>query len=152
MGNLEQAISEWREAWIAKLIPRSQHPALFWAAVADRLIADRRKLGHDPLCPIEHSILESSDAFKMLFERNQEAINLEMTGRIEEALILYEAGVADCFSSVSPYDRLRSIYTTRSWYQDALRVCLDYVAQPERPGLESHEYFRAHVAQLVNRL
>ena len=31
-------------------------------------------------------------------------------------------------------------------------MCLDYVAQPERLGLESHAYFRGHAVQLVNRL
>ncbi|CAG0988094.1 hypothetical protein PLCT2_02306 [Planctomycetaceae bacterium] len=148
--DLEQAIREWREAWSAKMRRHSWHPVIFWEAVAERLIVDRRAVELDPRICAGSMDGVGSPAFKMLTARHQKALALEMAKDINSALILYEAGVADCFSSHSPYDRLRDLYTQRGWYEDALRVCAAYVAQPERPGMRNHEYFRRHAAQLLS--
>ena len=151
-NDLEQAIEKWRGDWVAKMMNHSRHPDTFWHTVADRLIADRRKLGNDPLIPLGLSAPGASDTFQVMALRNQEALNLEVKGNLDEAVLLFESNVADCFGSQSPYDRLRIIYTARLWYEDALRVCTEYVAQSERPGMGNQEYFRMHAERLSKKL
>lgn len=50
------------------------------------------------------------------------AQNLEQVGRVDEAIELYEAGVAGAFDATGPYDRLISIYGDRAQHSDVIRV------------------------------
>lgn len=59
----------------------------------------------------------------ILVSRNGEGQELEKKGRVDEAINLYEANVADRVDTPFPYDRLRIIYTKRKDYQNAIRAC-----------------------------
>jgi hypothetical protein len=50
------------------------------------------------------------------------AQNLEHLGRIDEAISLYELGVAGAFDSAGPYDRLIALYTSQARHRDVERV------------------------------
>ena len=143
---------EWRERWIAQMTQRSQHSTPFWQTVADRLIADRQFLFHDPCAPLGQYILDSIDHFQLLAGRHEEGLHWERMGNLTEALILYEANVADAFDNISPYERLRIIYTDQQWYEDALRVCEAYLALPWQSVAGSQPYFQDHVERLTEQL
>jgi tetratricopeptide (TPR) repeat protein len=70
---------------------------------------------------------ESDRIFEKLFERNEKAIALERAGRIDDAIALYEANIADMFDGNHPYDRLRVLYSQRKQYAEALRVCQRFI-------------------------
>ncbi|MQB00081.1 MAG: hypothetical protein GEU78_07265 [Actinobacteria bacterium] len=48
--------------------------------------------------------------------------NLEQLGRVDDAIDLYERGVAEAFDSSGPYDRLIAIYSHRALHDDVVRV------------------------------
>jgi len=50
------------------------------------------------------------------------AQNLEQIGRLEEAIDLYEQGVAGRFDSTGPYDRLIAIYSDQGRHREVVRV------------------------------
>ena len=106
---------EWRERWIAEMTQRSQH---------------------DPSSPLGQYVLDSTNHFQLLTGRHEEGLHWERVGNLIEALILYEANVADAFHNISPYERLRIIYTDRRWFEDALRVCEAYLTLPCSPAQE----------------
>ncbi len=152
MSYTAEQISGWRDGWIEQMLQHSQHPLIFWQAVAHRLITDRLRLRCDPLAPLGPNGTDAMRCFEMLAERNLQGLHLERVNELPKALILYEACVADCFSGLSPYERLRTIYTRWGWYEDALRVCEAYDVQPEQPGMDSHEYFRSCADWLAKQL
>ncbi len=86
-----------------------------------------------------------------LLQRYRRAIGLEFSGN-SEAVVLYEANVADFYLGLSPYERLLNIYTRRHWDEDALRVCEAFVAQALNPDSQDTRYFRDHAVQLAERL
>ena len=67
-------------------------------------------------------------------ERNRQAGEYERAGRVDQAIKLYEANVADGFSGTQPYRRLYKLYAKRKNFADAARVCyaaFNNVGQPE---------------------
>ncbi|MGH2806528.1 MAG: hypothetical protein ACRDKT_04555 [Actinomycetota bacterium] len=48
--------------------------------------------------------------------------NLEQLGRRDEAIGIYEEIVAQGFDSIGPYDRLITIYSSRSLHDDVVRI------------------------------
>jgi hypothetical protein len=50
------------------------------------------------------------------------AQNLEQLGRMDEAVDIYEQVVGDGFDSIGPYDRLITIYSSRSLHNEVVRV------------------------------
>ncbi|MDQ3958475.1 MAG: hypothetical protein M3273_09160 [Actinomycetota bacterium] len=50
------------------------------------------------------------------------AQNLEQVGRVEDAIELYEAMLAERFDAVGPYDRLIEIYSADARHADVVRV------------------------------
>jgi len=54
--------------------------------------------------------------------RNLDGIALEKQGKVEEAIILYEANIRDGFEGSHPYDRLAIIYSKRNDYLNERRV------------------------------
>ena len=56
------------------------------------------------------------------------AQNLEQVDRVDEAVELYEALLVESFDAVGPYDRLISIYSTRSRHKDVQRVATSALA------------------------
>ncbi len=143
---------EWRERWTVQMTQRSQHPTPFWQTVADRLIADRQFLFHDPCSPLGQSVPDSTDHFEWLAARHEEGLHWERLGNLTEALIVYEANVADAFHNISPYERLRILYSDRQGYEDALRVCEAYLVLPWQPGAGSKTYFQDHAERLTEQL
>jgi hypothetical protein len=50
------------------------------------------------------------------------AQNLEQLGRVDEAIEIYEEVVGGGFDSIGPYDRLITIYSSRSLHNEVVRV------------------------------
>ena len=48
--------------------------------------------------------------------------NLEQLGRVDDAIELYEAVVAEGFDAVGPYDRLIALYSSRAEHSEVIRV------------------------------
>jgi tetratricopeptide (TPR) repeat protein len=90
--------------------------------------------------PEERPLLRAgaARAARVMLERNLQAVALEKQGRLDEAVALYEANVADEFPGDFPYRRLWTIYYQRGSYEAAGRACrmaLKYVAgQPGALG------------------
>ena len=64
--------------------------------------------------------------------------NLEQLGRVDEAIESYESAVAAGFDSTGPYDRLITIYSSRSLHADVVRV-IDSALE----NVQTHEDKRA---------
>lgn len=60
--------------------------------------------------------------FDMQVSRNLKGIQLEKNGKIDEAIKLYEANLAENFEGNHPYDRLAIIYRKRNQVDDEIRV------------------------------
>ncbi len=54
--------------------------------------------------------------------RNLDGMTLEKQGKVEEAIILYEANIREGFEGSHPYDRLAVIYSKRKDYLNERRV------------------------------
>jgi len=98
-------------------------------------ILSRRLLAHQP----EPYSLEAmqvlrgawEEFFGDMVDHNLKGIELEKAGRVDDALLLYEANVAMGFGGSHPYDRLRVIYSKRGQLDDAIRVCQAFVKLAE---------------------
>lgn len=89
------------------------------------------------MCSIEDEIVD----------RNLKGIELEKQGKEEEAKLLYEANIADCFDGSHPYDRLRILYKFRGDYPNAIRVCEAYIRNSAQDA-KLCESYRAEIAKL----
>ena len=74
---------------------------------------------------------------------NLKGIDLERSGRIKEAIELYEANVRDWFDGTHPYERLRIIYTREGRFADAIRVCEAYIARGQNDPIGKLKYEKA---------
>lgn len=72
------------------------------------------------------------------------AQNLEQVGRIDEAIALYESGVAAGFDSAGPYDRLIWIYQTRSLNAEVIRIAKASL-EVVRTYPEKREWYRRQI-------
>jgi len=66
------------------------------------------------------------------------AQNLEQIGRLDEAIDLYERGVAERFDSAGPYDRLIAIYSDQARHGEVVRV-----AEAALANVHTHDDKRA---------
>jgi len=71
---------------------------------------------------------ESSRIEQTIVDRNLQGAQLEKEGRLDDAIRLYEANIADCVDTPHPYHRLRVIYSKRKQFEEAIRVCEAYVS------------------------
>lgn len=85
------------------------------------------------------------------YQRNEKGTELEKAGRIDEAIQLYEANVADQFMGSHPYKRLRVIYGKRKDYRNALRVS-QMAANNPYMGERSQKEFAEWVEKYKNKL
>jgi tetratricopeptide (TPR) repeat protein len=60
--------------------------------------------------------------FDRQVERNLRGIELEKSGRVDEAILMYEANLRDNFEGNHPYDRLATIYRKRNEIDEEIRV------------------------------
>ena len=60
--------------------------------------------------------------FNRQVDRNLKGNALEKSGKIDKAIQLYEANIAEDFEGNFPYDRLAIIYKKRNWIDDEIRV------------------------------
>jgi tetratricopeptide (TPR) repeat protein len=60
--------------------------------------------------------------FNTQVERNLRAIELEKSGQVDEAVLLYEANVSENCEGNHPYDRLAIIYRKRKQLDEEIRV------------------------------
>lgn len=74
--------------------------------------------------PKERQAYEAAERqlFGEMLLRNQRGIDEEKRGELDQAIIEYEANVADQFVGAHPYRRLQAIYLTRRDYDNALRI------------------------------
>jgi hypothetical protein len=75
----------------------------------------------------EYRVRLASQLPRIMLDRNLKGKALEKKGKIEEAVMSYEANVTDRCPDMYPYDRLRIIYTNKSFYAEAIRICHAYV-------------------------
>jgi hypothetical protein len=95
------------------------------------------------------------DLARELVDRNLTGRKLEEQGKIEKAIVLYEANVSDQFRGTHPYDRLRIIYSKRQDYTNAARVCRAFLNVPvhhDRPDQATRKQFLDHYEKLRKRL
>lgn len=151
--SLNKTLDTWKHSWINKQSKRSTLPRAYWETVADEIIAGRLAVleiekGQNPNVPLGWYDVSSDAALQYLVARNNKGIEREKAGDIDGAMFLYEVSVADAFFGSHPYDRLRILYTRARQYDEALRVCQDYLALPDRP----HGQNKSHFAEWVNKL
>lgn len=89
------------------------------------------------------------ELLSVMVDRNLMGKELEEKGKIDQAVALYEANVADGFNGTHPYTRLRVIYTKQKNYFDAARVCQAYIALPKAGKKED---FQHHLSKLQAKL
>jgi tetratricopeptide (TPR) repeat protein len=68
-----------------------------------------------------------SELFGVMAQRNLKGKDFEGAGKLDKAIELYEANVADWFIGDYPYNRLRLIYSKRKQLDEAIRVCNAFV-------------------------
>jgi tetratricopeptide (TPR) repeat protein len=66
--------------------------------------------------------LKEERKFEAQAERNLIGIELEKSGRVDEAIPLYEQNVKENFIGGGPYKRLAIIYRSRKQYDDEIRI------------------------------
>lgn len=83
--------------------------------------------------PYMQSCIEEADRISdQMAARNREARAFERSGRIDDAIELYERNVRQRFDGNMPYERLRVIYKGRERYQDAHQVCGAFISMADR--------------------
>ena len=90
----------------------------------------------------------SPDALVQDFLRAQ---NLEQIGRIDEAVELYEAIVAEKFDAAGPYDRLIWIYQSKGAHRDVIRVA-EASIELVHTYPEKLEWYRAQIKRAKEAL
>lgn len=60
--------------------------------------------------------------FNKQVDRNLKGIELEMEGKTEDAINLYEQNIKENFDGNHPYDRLAVIYSKKNLIDDEIRV------------------------------
>ena len=90
--------------------------------------------------------------FNVMAERNERGRRLEKLEKVDQAIPLYQANIADCMQASLPYDRLRIIYTRQKRYEDAAWVCQAYLSLPDREHGQAKEHFRHHLEQLRRKI
>jgi len=106
-GQMKQGLSRWD---VAMQLLQSSH------ASADEL---RARLD------------AQSDLSNVFLQRNQDGMDLEKQGQIEEAIVLYQTNIAEGFTGQHPYERLRILYTKQKNYDKAIEICKAYLALPD---------------------
>jgi len=133
---LRLMVLKWAHACMKEGVPRAG-VAIFLLGMVRRLasagsqvISMQEMLKWRTLAePVVDVLREAEEQIsRVMLERNHRAQQMENTGRIEEAIQLYEANITDGFEGVFPYDRLRAIYTQRQDYENAIRVCETAIA------------------------
>ncbi len=151
--SLNQTLDTWKYVWVNKQSKRSALPRAYWEIVADEIITGRMEVlqierGQNPNTPMGLYADHSEAALQYLVQRNNKAIEREKAGDIDGAMFLYEVSVADAFLGSHPYDRLRILYIRAKQYNEALRICHDYMALPDRP----HGQNKSHFAEWIDKL
>jgi tetratricopeptide (TPR) repeat protein len=113
----KKSLLEWADDQIKQGVPRQ--------IICEHLLAkDSFSMSLEEL---EASSKAESELFGVMVQRNLKGKNFESTGKLDKAIELYEANVADWFIGDYPYDRLRLIYSKRKQIDEALRVCNAFV-------------------------
>ena len=73
-------------------------------------------------------------SFEKQVDRNLKGIKLEKTGKVDEAIKLYEININENFVGNHPYDRLAIIYRKRKQFDDEIRVLERAVTLWEKMG------------------
>lgn len=110
LGKSKQEFLQWAYAQMAAGAPRQ--------VVCDELLHGAVE---SPLDRAGRSEAES-DLSGVMLDRNLFGQALEKAGRIDEAIALYEANVADQFGGSHPYERLGVIYRKRGDTVNEMRI------------------------------
>ncbi len=100
----------------------------------------------------EHHRLREMAEFDAQVDRNLLGIELEKTNRIDDAIALYEANLADNNEGSHPYDRLAIIYRRRKQYDDEIRVLEKAIAVFENVLHNERNVGSPKVARFKKRL
>lgn len=105
-------------------------------------------VGNQWLCIIDEEYRRLWDVLALTLAKAQE---WERTGRIESAVLAYEALLREEFDATLPYDRLRILYSKQSRWADAVRVCDAYLHLPDRAKGQDKARFRKQREELVRK-
>lgn len=152
----EPELRRWAENQIKKGIPR-QKVCTDVMAKFDHARPDPKNLGnmqkvteHNQAClSVERAIIQT------MIDRNAKASQLEKSGKIEQAISLFEESVRDQFAGTVPYDRLRIMYTKQKRYEDAILVCQAYIDNPHLKGAgktEGKKFFREKISKIKEKM
>lgn len=86
----------------------------------------------------------------IVVSRNVRGIQFEKAGETGKAVELYEANIRDRFDGSHPYDRLRVIYSRQDKFEDAVRVCQDYIEHGQDDLVQKAKY-RATIEKLAKK-
>lgn len=85
-------------------------------------------------------------------DRNLKGRELERAGRVDEAIPLYEANLADGFLAPGPYNRLAIIYRRQKRFEEEIRVLQRAIEVYQAAGWPTHqEEARLQKAQQLKR-
>ncbi len=87
-------------------------------------VIDFLETGRKLALPYRQASLEID---QRLGERLAQAQKFEKSNDIQSAITLYEQNISDGFLASFPYERLRIIYEKKKDYQNAIRVCKQYI-------------------------
>lgn len=118
-----EEVSQWIDAQVA--LGRSRQ------AIANDLLQEATKIDHQPVksrSAKDFARQIALDSFYReldapFYPRNEKGSELEKEGRIDEAVLQYEANVFDEFIGSYPYERLRIIYSKKKDWANAIRIC-----------------------------
>lgn len=108
----EKGVLKWAEEMVVRGVPRGMLcERLLVLDVADYSTEERLACSR-----------AEARIFELMVDRNNTGKQLEASGRLNEAVSLYEQNVADWFIGDFPYRRLRVIYSKQRRYDLAVRV------------------------------
>lgn len=122
-------VGAWRVEGAVSSSQRTKYDFLQWAyaqmagGVPRQVICDELLFGKvdSPLDRAPRSEAEQ-DLSAVMVDRNLLGRAMEKAGRVDDAIALYEANVADQFGGSHPYDRLERLYRKRGDSTNVLRV------------------------------
>jgi len=152
----ELQLRRWAEAQIMNGVPRQKVCADVMAKFDHsppnfkNLDKMQKITEHNRAClNVESAIMQT------MIDRDEEARQLEKSGKTERAIALFEESVRDQFLGTLPYERLRIIYFKLKRYEDAIRVCQAYVDNPYLKGAgktKGRQEFREKIRKIKEKM
>jgi tetratricopeptide (TPR) repeat protein len=120
---------------LGKLIEHLYSTPAVDSAAIDNLIASKSATLDQKIYALQQAnalSLEKEQLFQLVFgvlsRKLNEAMTLEKSGKVDEAVAIYEFLAEEDYPGTMPFDRLRIYYSKKKDYHSALRVCEKYLS------------------------